>query len=60
MKQKKKTTGQEKKESAKEKRRRIREFAKARDAVVTVVLPVFGCVCVVIVVLVLLKTNLRW
>ena len=60
MTKKVKTKSPEKKESAKEKRKRIREFAKARDAVFTVALPVLGCVCVVIVLLVLIKTNLRW
>ena len=60
MKSKKQLKGTEKKESAKEKRKRIREFAKARDSIVTVVLPVCGAICVVVVILVLLKTNLKW
>ena len=52
--------GKAKKESAKDKKERKKEFSEARNSLFTVVLPVLGGILALVIAFVLLKTNLKW
>ena len=52
--------GKTKKESAKEKKERKKEFADARNSLYTVVLPALGTVFALIIAFVWIKSNLKW